>query len=136
MMKFYWMIINQQLFLYLSDKDYLQNSFSIYFSYEIPCITFFSISLMIPWITLSPPMIPGFLSSKQKDLPGNVGLLDIASALHWTRHYIQNFGGDPNKITTAGQGSGASAAMLLSLSKLTSSKLIHNQAILGTVCFL
>ncbi|KAI5713458.1 hypothetical protein M8J75_016594 [Diaphorina citri] len=63
----------------------------------------------------------GFLSSKQKDLPGNVGLLDIASALHWTRHYIQNFGGDPNKITTAGQGSGASAAMLLSLSKLTSS---------------
>lgn len=62
----------------------------------------------------------GFLSSKQKDLPGNVGLLDIASALHWTRHYIQNFGGDPGKITSAGQGSGASAAMLLSLSKLTS----------------
>lgn len=62
----------------------------------------------------------GFLSSNQKDLPGNVGLMDICSALYWVRHYIENFGGDPNKITVAGQGTGASAAMLLSVSKLTS----------------
>uniref|UniRef100_A0A8D8PS43 Venom carboxylesterase-6 n=1 Tax=Cacopsylla melanoneura TaxID=428564 RepID=A0A8D8PS43_9HEMI len=62
----------------------------------------------------------GFLSSEQKDLPGNVGLFDISSALYWTHHYIEGFGGNKSRITVAGQGSGASAAMMLSLNNLTS----------------
>ncbi|KAL1464595.1 hypothetical protein WDU94_004225 [Cyamophila willieti] len=62
----------------------------------------------------------GFLSSEQKELPGNVGLFDISSALYWTHHYIEGFGGNKSRITVAGQGSGASAAMMLSLNNLTS----------------
>jgi carboxylesterase type B len=65
----------------------------------------------------------GFLSAGVKELPGNVGLFDMALALEWIRDYIKFFGGTPNKITVFGQGTGASSAILLSLSQLTQGKL-------------
>jgi carboxylesterase type B len=61
----------------------------------------------------------GFLSAGVKELPGNAGLFDMALALEWIRDYISFFGGSPNRVTVFGQGTGASSAVLLSLSQIT-----------------
>ncbi|KAK9504574.1 hypothetical protein O3M35_010880 [Rhynocoris fuscipes] len=59
----------------------------------------------------------GFLSIGRKELPGNSGLFDIATALRWIHDYIKYFGGNPNRIVPGGQGSGASSATMLALNK-------------------
>lgn len=65
------------------------------------------------------PLNVGFLSAGVKELPGNAGLFDMALALEWIRDYISFFGGTPNRVTVFGQGTGASSAVLLSLSQIT-----------------
>lgn len=64
----------------------------------------------------------GFLSSGTKDLSGNNGLFDMISATEWVRDYIEFFGGNPKKIVAFGQGTGASSAFLLGLSKFGQSE--------------
>jgi len=65
----------------------------------------------------------GFLSAGVQELPGNAGLFDMALALEWIKDYIIFFGGAPKKITIFGQGTGASSAILLSLSHISQGKL-------------
>ncbi|MFJ7299189.1 carboxylesterase/lipase family protein [Streptomyces sp. NPDC099088] len=49
---------------------------------------------------------------------GNYGLLDCVAALRWVRENIQGFGGDPGRITVAGQSAGAGAVNFLAMSPL------------------
>ncbi|XP_077258443.1 cocaine esterase [Temnothorax americanus] len=59
----------------------------------------------------------GFLSTGTQVMPGNNGMFDMVLAIDWVKDYIYFFGGDPNRITAFGHGTGASSAIMLSLSK-------------------
>jgi para-nitrobenzyl esterase len=47
------------------------------------------------------------------DAPGNRGILDWLLALEWVRSNISQFGGDPARVTIAGQSAGGGAVMTL-----------------------
>lgn len=58
----------------------------------------------------------GFLALKttsQDAIPGNFGFLDQIQALKWVQENIAAFGGDPNKVTVFGDGSGATSIVVL-----------------------
>lgn len=53
------------------------------------------------------PIFPaGFLTTADGVIPGNLGLKDQNLALQWVNKYINLFGGDPSKVTIAGENSG------------------------------
>lgn len=66
----------------------------------------------------------GFLSHRAFDLEdehhasGNFGLLDQIAALQWVRRNIAAFGGDPARVTIAGQGAGGASVCALVASPL------------------
>jgi para-nitrobenzyl esterase len=53
----------------------------------------------------------GFLALR--DAPPNRGLLDVIAALEWVRDNIAAFGGDPARVTIAGQSSGGAICSTL-----------------------
>jgi carboxylesterase type B len=55
----------------------------------------------------------GFLSSPEVKKSGalNAGLLDMNFALKWVQEHIGKFGGDPRKVTVAGESAGAGAVL-------------------------
>ncbi|CAJ0587387.1 unnamed protein product, partial [Mesorhabditis spiculigera] len=61
----------------------------------------------------------GFLTLLDPEIPGNLGLEDILQALKFVRDNAYNFGGDPNNIILAGEGTGAALAGLLAASPKT-----------------
>ncbi|OQR79629.1 esterase FE4-like [Tropilaelaps mercedesae] len=54
----------------------------------------------------------GFAATEDDALPGNLGLRDQLLALRWVRDNIAVFGGQPDRVTLQGQGSGAVCVLL------------------------
>lgn len=72
----------------------------------------------------------GFLYGASRSAPGNVGLTDQQLALKWIHENIHAFGGDPDKLTLAGDNSGA-ACVGYHLNNLYSKRLINRAVMYG-----
>jgi para-nitrobenzyl esterase len=55
----------------------------------------------------------GYLYLSPEFAPANLGLLDQVAALGWVRENIAAFGGDPDRVTLAGQSAGALSTLAL-----------------------
>ncbi|XP_015793239.1 acetylcholinesterase-1-like [Tetranychus urticae] len=56
----------------------------------------------------------GFAHGSHTSMPGNLGIYDTLTVLRWIRDNIRSFGGDPNRVTLAGQSSGSKVVSILS----------------------
>jgi para-nitrobenzyl esterase len=61
---------------------------------------------------------PELSSESESKVSGNYGLLDQIAALKWVKDNIEAFGGDPQKVTIAGQSAGAMSVWSLIASPL------------------
>jgi para-nitrobenzyl esterase len=52
---------------------------------------------------------PGLSAESPQHVSGNYGLLDVIESLRWVQANIARFGGDPARVTIAGQSAGAMA---------------------------
>ena len=79
-------------------------------------------------VVIQYPLGPfGFLTTGDSSAPGNFGMLDQVEALKWVKNNIENFGGNPSKVTIFGLSTGGTSVGLHLLSSL--SKGLFQQAI-------
>ncbi|HTC53830.1 MAG TPA: carboxylesterase family protein [Steroidobacteraceae bacterium] len=74
------------------------------------------------------------LTRENPDGPlGNYGLMDVIAALKWVQANIKSFGGDPRKVTLAGQSAGGAAVYELMTSPLAAH--LYSRAIIESGVF-
>lgn len=61
---------------------------------------------------------PELSTESDHKVSGNYGILDMIAALRWIQQNVEGFGGDPNRVTIAGQSAGAMAVHVLMASPL------------------
>ena len=61
---------------------------------------------------------PELSAEAESGRSGNYGILDQIAALQWVQRNIAGFGGDPAKVTIAGQSAGAGSVQFLAMSPL------------------
>ncbi len=61
---------------------------------------------------------PALSKEDPLSVSGNYGIRDLIAGLQWVQQNISKFGGDPNKVTIAGQSAGASAVSMLCASPI------------------
>lgn len=59
---------------------------------------------------------PGATGVDPERVPSNVGLRDQVRALEWVRDEIEAFGGDPSRVTVAGESAGSASITMLMVS--------------------
>lgn len=61
----------------------------------------------------------GFLSTGDENAPGNAGMKDQVMVLRWVQDNINNFGGDPKRVTIFGMSSGGASVQFHLLSPMS-----------------
>ncbi len=74
----------------------------------------------------------GFLSTGDKNAPGNYGLHDQVLALKWIQENIAQFGGNPSQVTIAGQSAGSAMTHLHMFSPLSKGLFSRGISMSGT----
>ncbi|XP_011500600.1 PREDICTED: neuroligin-1 [Ceratosolen solmsi marchali] len=75
--------------------------------------------------------ILGFLKTSTKgSAQGNYGLMDLVAGVHWLRENLPAFGGDSNRLTLLGHGTGAALANFLAVSPMAK-ELVERVVLLG-----
>ena len=72
----------------------------------------------------------GWLTTADREAPGNYGLMDQILALRWVQAHISQFGGDPDLVTLAGMSAGGASVSYLLLSPQTDG-LFHRALIMS-----
>uniref|UniRef100_A0A182QVZ9 Carboxylic ester hydrolase n=1 Tax=Anopheles farauti TaxID=69004 RepID=A0A182QVZ9_9DIPT len=71
----------------------------------------------------------GFLSTGTANIPGNMAMLDMVTALEWVSNYIHFFGGDRTSVTIFGESAGGAAVSALLYSPSVREDLFHRAII-------
>ncbi|CAH1118454.1 unnamed protein product [Phaedon cochleariae] len=73
----------------------------------------------------------GFVKTGTKgSTQGNFGLMDLMAGLHWLRENLSAFGGDPQRITLMGHGTGAALVNFIAVSPVAR-ELLHRVILLS-----